>query len=92
MAVESKSNTSTPSPEEKIFTILIRNGGERLLQCLHFLFQKCWAAGNLCSAFKLDPKVLLPKPDKENYNTVKSYQPITLESTIGKIFQRTIAG
>ena len=91
MAVESTSNTSAPSPEEKIFTILIKNGGERLLQCLHFLFQKCWAAGKLCSAFKLDPKVLLPKPDKENYNTVKSYRPITLESTIGKIFQRTIA-
>ena len=51
----------------------------------------CWSAGKLCSAFKLDPKVLLPKPDKENYNSVKSYRPITLESTIGKIFQRTIA-
>ena len=34
---------------------------------------------------------MLPKPDKENYNTVKSYRPITLESTIGKNFQRTIA-
>ena len=45
MAVESTSNTSAPSPEEKIFTILIKNGGEKLLQCLHFLFQKCWSAG-----------------------------------------------
>ena len=45
MAVESTSNTSAPSPEEKIFTILIKNGGEKLLQCLHFLFQECWSAG-----------------------------------------------
>ena len=91
MAVESTSNTSAPSPEEKIFTTFIKNGGERLLQCLHVLFQKCWAAGKLCSAFKLDPKVLLPKPEKENYNTVKSYRPITLERTIGNFFQRTLA-
>ena len=91
MAVKTTSSNSAPSPEERIFTILIKNGGEKLLQCLHFLFQKCWAAGELCEAFKLDPKVLLPKPDKENYNNVKSYRPITLQSTIGKIFQRTIA-
>ena len=51
MVVESTSNTSATSPEEKIFTIFIKNGGERLLQCLHFLFQKCWAANKLCSVF-----------------------------------------
>ena len=50
--------------------ILIKNGGEKLLQCLHFLFQKWWAAGELCEALKIDPKVLLPKPDKEKYNNV----------------------
>lgn len=34
----------------------------------------------------------MPKPGKDNYNSVRSYRPITLESVISKIFQRTVAG
>lgn len=41
-------------------------------------------------SFKLDPKVMLSKPRKDSYNTVRSYRPITLESVIGKIFERVI--
>ena len=55
------------------------------------LFQTCWSSGTLCESFKLDPKILMPKPGKDNYNSVRSYRPITLESVIGKIFQRTVA-
>ena len=30
---------------------------------------------------------MLPKPGKSNYNTVRSYRPITLESVIGKVME-----
>ena len=90
-AITCTSNHSAPSPEEKILSVFIKNGGENLLKCLYFLFNTCWEKGTLCTAFKLDPKVLLPKPSKDDYNTVRAYRPITLESVIGKIFQRTIA-
>lgn len=40
--------------------------------------------------FKLDPKVMLPKPGKSDYNTVRSYRQITLESVIGKVMERVI--
>ena len=33
---------------------------------------------------------MLPKPGKSNYNTVRSYRPITLESVIGKVMERVI--
>ena len=33
----------------------------------------------------------MPKPAKDNYNSVRAYCPITLESVISKIFQRTVA-
>ena len=46
----------------------------------------------MCDSFKIDPKILMPKPGKENYNSTRSYRPITLESIISKFFQRTIAG
>ena len=51
---------------------------------------KSWSLGVLPQAFKLDPKIMLPKPGKSNYNTVRSYRPITLESVIGKIMERVI--
>ena len=45
MAVESTSNTSAPSPEEKIFSILIKNGGEKAFAMLALFVSKmlgCW--------------------------------------------------
>ena len=52
--------------------------------------QKSWAQGVLPEAFKVDPKVVIPKPGKTNYNTARSYRPITLESVIGKVMERAI--
>ena len=90
-AIDRTNPSSAPSPEEKVFTTLIKKGGDNMTEALVFLFQKCWSTGTLCDSFKLDPKILMPKPGKDNYNTVRSYRPITLESVISKIFQRTIA-
>ena len=54
--------------------------------------QKSWSKRVLPEpeAFKLDPKVMLPKPGKSDYNSVRSYRPITLESVIGKAMERVI--
>ena len=90
-AIEATNSRSAPSPEEKIFTILIQKGGDNLHQCMHFLFNKCWVNGVICKDFKKDPKILLPKAGKDDYNKVRAYRPITLESVIGKIFQRAVA-
>ena len=91
-AIAKTNLSSAPCPEEKIFTILIKKGGETVAKALLLLFQKCWCQGTICDSFKIDPKILMPKPGKENYNSTRSYRPITLESIISKIFQRTIAG
>ena len=61
-----------------------------MARALHYIFQKSWILGVLPDAFKMDPKVMLPKPGKENYNTVRSYRPITLESVIGKVMERVV--
>ena len=34
--------------------------------------------------------MVIPKPGKTNYNTARSYRPITLESVIGKVMERAI--
>lgn len=83
---------SAPSPEEKVFTIMIKRGGDALVKAITYIVQKCWTEGVLPDSFKLDPKIMLPKPGKDDYNSMCSYRPITLESVIGKIFERVIKG
>jgi len=78
---------SAPSPTEKKFGIMIFKGGDTMAECLHYLFCKCWNKGCVPKGFKLGPKIMLPKPSKEDYNTTKSYRPITLESIIGKLME-----
>ena len=89
-AISILSNNSAPSPDEQIFNILLKKGGEAIVRGLHYIFQKSWVMGMLPEAFKQDPKVMLPKPGKLDYNTVRSYRPITLESVIGKVLERII--
>ena len=49
-----------------------------------------WTKGVIPDAFKIDPKVMMPKPGKSDYNTVRAHRPITLESVIGKVMERVI--
>ena len=65
-AIEATNSRSAPSPEEKIFTILIQKGGDNLNQCMHILFNKCWVNGVICKDFKKEPKILLPKAGKDD--------------------------
>ena len=57
---------------------------------LHYIIQESWSRGIIPDAFKLDPKIMLPKHGKSDYNSVRSYRPITLESAIGKVKERVI--
>ena len=41
---------------------MVKNGGEKMARGLLYTFQKSWLKGVLPDAFKLDPKVMLPKP------------------------------
>lgn len=90
LALKHANANSAPSPEEGVFLTMLRKGGEHVVKALHFLFQKIWSTGSIPDDFKLDPKIMMPKPGKSNYNQVGSYRPITLESIIGKLLERII--
>ena len=89
-ALSNLNNNSAPSPDERIFNILLKKGTESMARALHFIFQKSWSSGELPVAFKIDPKVMMPKPGKSHYNVARAYRPITLESVIGKVMERVI--
>ena len=89
-AIEGRNNNSTPSPEEQIFSLMLKKGGEEMAKGLLYIFQKSWVKGVLPDAFKLDPKIMLPKPGRSDSSVTKSYRPITLESVIGKVMERVV--
>ena len=83
-------NNSAPNPEEQIFNLMLKKGGEEMAKGLLYIFQKSWVKGVLPDTFKLDPKIMLPKPGRTDYNVTKSYRPITLEIVIGKVMERVV--
>ena len=64
---------------------MIKKRGEYLVKAIHYIIQKSWST--IPDSFKLDPKVMLPNPGKDNYTSVRSFRPITLESVLGKVFE-----
>ena len=70
-AIEALSGYSAPNPEEQIFNIMLKKGGEAVAKGLHYIFQKSWSLAVLPGAFIQDAKVMLPKPGKTDYNTVR---------------------
>ena len=42
--------------------------------------------------FKVLTIIIVPKPNKASYNSSKSYHPIILLNTIGKLFEKMIGG
>ena len=86
---------NTPSdcainPDENIHPQMLKNGGINLKLALLKLANSSLRERRYPSDCKLDHKILLQKILKSNYNSCKSYRPITLESIIGKIIQRMI--
>jgi ribonuclease HI len=58
---------------------------------LHVLFNGCLTTGYYPKAFKHSCTVALRKPGKDDYTLPKSYRPIALLNTIGKILDAIIA-
>jgi len=40
--------------------------------------------------FKVSLTIIIPKPNKESYDTPKAFQPIALLNTISKLFEKVI--
>ncbi|KAF8625599.1 hypothetical protein AX17_006815 [Amanita inopinata Kibby_2008] len=61
------------------------------LQLLTNLYNDILDSGIWPSTFKESYSVIIPKPNKVNYNTAKMYCPIALLNTLGKLFTKILA-
>lgn len=55
------------------------------------LADACVTTGHWLDHFKESVLVIIPKPGKPNYRTPKSFRPIVLLNTLGKLFEKMLA-
>ena len=70
---------------------MIKEGQQSVTPTLTMLFQKCWEQGIVPLTWKRDNRIYIPKPGKEDYHTEKSYRPLSLNSIVGKTYERIAA-
>ena len=70
---------------------IIQSAMEILLPHLHRLFNACLRLGYHPQHFKESITVVLRKPGKDDYTQPKSYRPIALLNTLGKVLEAVMA-
>lgn len=61
-----------------------------MTQCLTLLWNKVWTEGTLPAEWKLEDRMLIPKPGKENYNTCNAYRTVSVTDVLGKRLEKVI--
>jgi len=52
--------------------------------------KKVWTDSNLPPEWKLEHRVLIPKPGQDNYNTCNAYRTVSVTDILGKCLEKVI--
>jgi len=91
-ALSSCSSRSSPGPDHITWVHLkavLEN--EKSVQLLVTLADACIRVGHWPKQFKDSVSVIIPKPGKPTYSTPKSFRPIVLLNTVGKLVEKMIS-
>ena len=69
---------------------LIEHSGETLTKTISLLMQASYSIGYIPEEWKRENKIYIQKLEKTNYHQANSYRPLSLLSTLGKIYERII--
>jgi ribonuclease HI/exonuclease III len=89
-AIQGSAADRAPGPDQ-ISNKVLKAAGEHLTQPLQKLFNACVQAEYCPKYFKHSTTIVIPKPGKTTYKEPKSYRPIALMNTIGKIMDSIVA-
>src|SRR6218665_427051 len=89
IAIKSTSNKKAPGPDH-ISNRMIKLAAPVLIPILKIIFNKCLFYGYFPSEWTKGTAIILPKPNKHNYDDAKSYRPIVLTPHLAKIFEKVV--
>ena len=82
-------NNSTPGPNYVSWRYL--KGIITHSECMANIADACFDLGFWSSHFKQSTSIIIPKPNKTCYDTPKSFHPIVLLNTLGKLIEKAIS-
>ena len=89
-ALRKASPLKAPGPDG-IINKALQTGAPQLTAHLKRIFNQSLHLGYCPAHFRESTTVVLRKPDKDNYTSPKSYRPIALMNTVGKIMDAVMA-
>ena len=75
---------------DNIHNMFIKNGGNMLVNCLHYLFNWSYSIGYFPEFWKQCNIIPIPKPERD-HSKCKNHRPIALLSCIGKLMERIVS-
>ena len=91
-ALKACARNSAPGPDHVTWAHLkFWCNSPRVVALFTRIADACITAGHWPSHFKESLSVIIPKPGKPNYSTPKSFRPIVLLNTLGKLVEKMLA-
>ena len=90
-ALSSCNNSSIPSPDKLMWShlkIILKD--DECLNIIIHIANTCIDLGYWPLHFKKSTTVVIPKPNKKSYDSPKSFRPIVLLKTMGKLIEKVI--
>ena len=89
--LSSYNNSSTPGPDKFLWNHLkIIFKDNECLDTFIWVANACINLGYWPSHFKISTMIVIPKPNKKLYDSPKSFRPIVLFNTMGKLLKKVI--
>ena len=90
-AISSCNNSSAPGPDKLLWSYLkIILKDNECLNTIIYIANACINLGYWPSHFKISTMVVISKPNKKSYDSPKSFRPIILLNTVGKLIKKVI--
>ena len=87
-AINKCNNLLTPELNKRYFKRYIKD--VTFLKNLIAITNACIELGHWLSHFKVSTSIIIPKPNKESYNSLKAFQSIVLLNIISKLIKKVI--
>ena len=91
LAISNCNNSSTPGPNKLSWSylkVILKN--DECLNIIISIANACIDLGFWPSYFKKSTTIIIPKPNKKSYDSLKSFRPIVLLNTMGKLIEKVI--